>query len=320
MAPRTPLDMTAPSRRAATLVGGIAVLLWATLALFTTAAAEVPPFELVALTFAVAFLLFLAKWSAAWARGGAPVLSHLRQPPAAWAVGVGGLFGYHALYFTAFAHAPAVEASLIAYLWPLLIVLFSALLPGERLRWWHAAGGLAGFAGAALLVLQGGRGGLALEPKYLPGYLAALGCAITWSSYSILSRRLKDVPSDAVGGFCGATAVLGLILHSLIETTAWPGGMGWLAVLALGLGPVGVAFFVWDYGVKRGDIQALGAFSYASPLISTLLLVLFGRAEPSLRLAAACLLIVGGAVLAAKDMFRRAPAPGGRAVESRPSG
>jgi drug/metabolite transporter (DMT)-like permease len=220
-------------------------------------------------------------------------------------VGVGGLFGYHALYFTALAHAPAVDASLIAYLWPLLIVLLSALLPGERLRWWHVAGAIAGFAGAGLLVLQRGEGGLALDPRYLLGYSAALGCAFVWSGYSILSRRLGSVPSDAVGGFCAATALLGLIAHLLIEQTAWPGPGGWLAVLALGLGPVGIAFFVWDYGVKRGDIQALGAFSYASPLISTLLLVAFGRAAPSATLALACLLIVGGAALAARDVFRR---------------
>ncbi len=293
------------SRLAATLVGGIAVLLWATLALFTSTAAAIPPFELVALTFAVAFLLFLGKWTVGRLRGGATVLSHFNQPRRAWLLGVAGLFGYHALYFTAFAHAPAVDASLIAYLWPLLLVLFSALLPGERLRWWHVAGGLAGFAGAALLVLQKTGGSTGFERAYAPGYLAALGCAFTWSGYSLLSRRLGHVPSDAVGGFCGATAVLGLATHLLFEPSVSPGLTGWLAVLALGLGPVGIAFFVWDYGVKRGDIQVLGALAYASPLISTLLLVLFGRAQASAALAIACLLIVGGAFLAAKDIFRR---------------
>jgi drug/metabolite transporter (DMT)-like permease len=69
------------------------------------------------------------------AAGGPPVLSHLREPPTAWALGVCGLFATRPLYFTALAHAPAVEASLIAYPGPLLLVLFSALLPGERLRW-----------------------------------------------------------------------------------------------------------------------------------------------------------------------------------------
>jgi drug/metabolite transporter (DMT)-like permease len=301
--------MIPSSRLGATLVGGIAVLLWSSLALFTTVAAQIPPFELVALTFTTAFLLFLGKWSLGRVRGGAHVLSHLVQPWRAWLLGIVGLFGYHALYFTAFAHAPAVDASLIAYLWPLLLVLFSALLPGEHLRWWHMLGGLVGFAGAAVLVLQKAEGGVGFSMAYAPGYLAALGCAFTWAGYSLLSRRLGHVPSDAVGGFCGVTAILGLIVHLGVEATVWPSLTGWLAVVALGLGPVGIAFFVWDYGVKRGDIQALGAAAYVSPLISTLLLIAFGRAQASPGSALACLLIVGGAFLAAKDIFRRRADP-----------
>jgi drug/metabolite transporter (DMT)-like permease len=293
-----------PRRLRATLIGGIAVLLWATLALLTAAAGPVPPFLLVALTFGIAFGLALVKW--VWAArdaGLAAVLSPLRQPWPVWLIGVGGLFGYHAFYFTALSYAPAVDASLIAYLWPLLIVLMSSLLPGERLRWWHVAGGLMGLAGAALLVSM--RGSLAFDPAYAIGYAAAFACALTWSTYSVLSRRFGSVPTDAVGGFCGATAVLGLIAHLLFEQTEWPEGSAWLAVLALGAGPVGAAFFVWDHGVKHGDIQALGAFAYAAPLLSTLLLIAFGHAEATRAVGTACLLIVGGAVLASHTMLRR---------------
>lgn len=294
---------TTDHRRHATFIGALAVLLWATLALLTTATEPLPPFQLVALTFAVAFLLVLGKWTFARAAGGPPVLSHLRQPATLWLIGIGGLFGYHAFYFTALANAPAVDASLIAYLWPLFTVLFSALLPGERLHWWHVAGSVAGLAGAALLVTR--NGGLVVDPRYLVGYLAAFACALTWPAYSLLSRRFGGVSSDAVGGLCGATAVLGLVCHLLFEEARWPDTAGWLAVLALGVGPVGAAFFVWDYGVKHGDIRALGAFAYAGPLLSTLLLILFGRAAPGWVIAAACLLIVGGAVLAARDVLSR---------------
>jgi drug/metabolite transporter (DMT)-like permease len=293
----------AGNRLRATVIGGIAVLLWATLALLTTAAQPVPPFQLMALTFGIAFLLALGKWIVASLAGGPPVLSHLRQPARVWALGVAGLFGYHFFYFTALGLAPPADASLIAFLWPLLIVLLSALLPGERLRWWHLAGGVAGLLGAGLLVTRGG--GLALRPEFILGYLAALACAFTWSIYSVVSRRFGEVPSDAVGGFCGVTALLGLISHLLFEQTLWPSASGWLAVVALGIGPVGAAFFVWDYGVKHGDIKALGALAYTAPLLSTMLLIVFGRAEASWIIALACLLIVGGAVLASGDMLRR---------------
>ncbi len=289
---------TASRRTRATLVGGIAVLLWALLALFTTGAAGIPPFQLLAMTFAVAFAVSLAVL----ARRGARAFAAWRQPVAAWMLGVGGLFGYHFFYFVALGNAPAVDASLIAYLWPLLIVVFSALLPGERLRWFHFAGAVMGLAGAALLVTKGGE--VAFDARYSLGYLAAAACALTWSSYSVANRRFGAVPTEVVGGFCGAVALLGLLCHLLLETTVRPQGLQWLAILGLGLGPVGAAFFVWDYGTKHGNIQVLGAFSYAAPLLSTLILIAFGRAEATWVVGLACLLIVAGAVLASKEMLR----------------
>ena len=282
----------------ATLVGGTAVLLWATLALFTTLSGSTPPFQLTAMSFSIAFLIGMVIW---WRQGGS-IWRHLKLPRRVWLLGIFGLFGYHFFYFMALRNAPAVEASLIAYLWPLLIVLFSALLLGEKLRWFHAVGALTGFVGAGLLVTKGQS--LSFEAQYGFGYLAALVCALTWSTYSVGSRWFGAIPTNAVGGFCGVTALLALLCHLMFEQTVQPVGIEWLAILYLGLGPVGVAFFTWDYGVKRGDIKVLGAFSYAAPLLSTLLLVGFGLADPSWVLALACIFIVGGAVLAAGDFFK----------------
>jgi drug/metabolite transporter (DMT)-like permease len=286
------------SRRRATAIGGLAVLIWATLALFTTATGAIPPFQLVAMTFGIASSLACAKWLLR----GQSVRAQLRWPLKVWLVGIGGLFGYHALYFLALKSAPPAPANLVNYLWPLCIVLFSVPLAGEKLHWWHLGGVALGLIGTALVLLAGAD--VAYEPAHLIGYLAALGCAVTWGLYSVLSRRFGEVPTDAVGGFCGAAAVLALICHLLFETTLWPASTGqWLAVIALGIGPAGGAFFLWDIGVKRGDIRALGALSYAAPVLSTVLLVIFGRAQPTMALALACLLVTAGAVLAARDLW-----------------
>jgi len=190
----------------ATLTGFGAVLLWALLALLTAATGQVPPFQLAAMSFAVAGLSGLAV--TARRRGG---LARLAQPLPVMALGVGGLFGYHFLYFSALRAAPAVEASLIAYLWPLLIVLGSTLATGERLRAHHIAGALLGFAGAALLVTKGGT--LSFEAQYGPGYALALAAAFVWSGYSVLSRRVAHVPTEAVAGFCLITALLATLAH-----------------------------------------------------------------------------------------------------------
>ncbi|MEM6462681.1 MAG: EamA family transporter [Pseudomonadota bacterium] len=282
----------------ATLIGFSAIIMWSMLALLTALSGQVPPFQLAAMCFAIGTAIGAAALSVRPSG-----FANLRQPFRVWCLGVAGLFGYHFLYFTALRNAPAVEAGLIAYLWPLLIVVGSALLPGERLAWQHLAGALAGLAGTVLIV---SREGLSFSESYGLGYVAALLCAFTWSGYSLLSRRFGSVPTDVVTGFCFATAVLSLICHLALETTVWPQGASeWLAVVGLGLLPVGAAFYAWDFGVKRGNIQVLGAASYAAPLLSTLILIVSGVGRLDWRIAAACVLITGGAALAAKDMLRK---------------
>ena len=281
----------------ATLIGFSAIAMWALLALLTDASGRTPPFLLLALTFAIGTAVGLV------ARLFMPAPAEpVKIPFQVWIIGIGGLFGYHFFYFTALRNAPAVEASLIAYLWPLLIVLGSALMPGERLRWNHVAGALLGLAGMVLIVTKGG--GLAFDSRYAFGYAMAVVCAFLWTGYSLLSRRFPAVPTSIVTWFCAATSALSLVCHFALEETVLPATAGqWLAVLGLGLMPVGAAFYAWDIGVKRGNIQVLGAASYAAPLLSTLVLVAAGVAEPSLRILAACVLITAGAVLAAKSML-----------------
>lgn len=272
-------------------------MMWSTLALLTTMTGRVPPFQLVAMSFGIAFAVTLGRWLIQ----GGELVDRLRWPLPAWLLGVGGLFGYHCFYFIALRSAPPAEASLVNYLWPLLIVLFATLLPGQRLRWWHLAGALSGLIGTVLLIGNGGP--LGFSWAYASGYGAAFACAVIWAAYSVLSRLFAHVPSEAVGAFCGATAILAAGCHLAFEQTVWPQGGQWLAVLAMGLGPVGAAFFAWDIGMKQGDIRTLGAAGYLTPLLSTVLLVAFDRAELSWPLGAAALLIAGGAALAARDLL-----------------
>jgi len=280
------------TRSTATWIGFSAVALWALLALFTVGSSPVPPLLLNALCFGIGGGVGLV-W--VMCTGGFGALRGV--PVTVYAFGAAGLFGYHFLYFSALRLAPPAEAGLIAYLWPLLIVMFSGLLPGERLRAGHVAGAVLAFAGAALIVA----GGIGQIEGARAGYALAFLAALTWAAYSLISRRLGHVPTGAVTVFCLASSVMAAIAHLMLESTVWPDNtLGWAAVVGLGLGPVGLAFFTWDIGVKRGDIQLLGTASYAAPLLSTLVLVAAGiaRATPSLLLSAA--LIAGGAVLAAR--------------------
>lgn len=288
----------------------MAILIWSSLAVLTVLAGPLPPLQLVAMAFTIVFVLTLVRWLS---RGENPI-RHMRLPLPVWALGITGLFGYHFFYFLGVQNAPPAEANLINYLWPMLIVLFATLLPADsgvgRLRWYHIAGAGAGLLGTVVLISAGGVGGgaagLTFRFEYAGGYLAALAAAFIWASYSVTSRRIAHISTDSIGAFCGATAALAWIAHGLLETTIWPGDpVSWLAVFFLGLGPVGTAFFAWDYGVKHGNLRVLGASAYAAPLLSTVGLVVTEYALPSWPLAIACALIIGGGLLAAKDMFRR---------------
>ena len=291
-ADQTPAKLS-PAHPIATLAGFAAIGLWSALALFTARTGAIPPFQLACMTFLLAGLSGAVSWL--WRPH---AIRSLHQPFKVWLVGVGGLFGYHALYFAALRLAPPAEAGLICYLWPLFIVLGADFLLDKRLSLPTLIGGCLGFAGIVIL-MSGRTVTLTFDGTTVTGYLCAVAAAFTWAFYSLASSRMDTVPTDAVTGFCLATSLLSLIAHLLFESTIWPDStISWLALLGLGLGPVGAAFYLWDYGMKAGDIRKIGFGSYATPVLSTGLLVLTGEAQATQSLAIACILIAGGAALA----------------------
>lgn len=286
------------TRATATLVGFTAVIMWGFLALLSSLAVNIPPFQLAAMS----FLIGGGMGAATWPFRPSAFASLRQQDWRMWALGIASLFGYHFIYFTAIKTAPPVEVSLIAYLWPLFLVVFSAFLPGEKLKFFHIIGVALGLAGAGLVITKGQ--GVGLSEGLKLGHWLAVPCAVIWSGYSILARRFGSVPTDVIAGFCLASSILSFASHLVFEQTVWPSGtLEWSAVAGLGLLPLGAAFYTWDYGLKRGDIMVLGASSYAAPLLSTLVLIIFGAAEFHWSIVAACFLITGGAVIAAQDML-----------------
>ena len=276
-------------RRSATWSGIFAILLWSSLALMAVFTASLPPFEVLALSFAIGGLAsLLASPGSLRAR-----LDRLRQPWPAFALVLAALFGYHALYFIAFRHAPAIEVNLINYLWPLLIVVFAAFLPGVRVKPGQLIGTVFGLCGVIIMLVQGRA--LAIDPAHLPGYAAAFAAALIWSGYSVLNRRHASVPSAAIAGPCLVVALLAGIVHLAFEQSVVPDRAQAFVLVLMGLGPVGVAFRLWDRGTKHGDLALLGTLSYAAPLLSSLLLLGSGRVAAHWSQAVALGLLLLGA-------------------------
>lgn len=283
----------------ATLIGAGAIVLWSMAATLTAIAGATPPFLLLATTFLVGGLVGLAYIVVS----GRPLASAVATSWRAWGIGLWGLFGFHAAYFLALTSAPVAIANLINYLWPLLLVVFSGLGrtgPGGR-RLAPLAGAMLGFCGVLTLAI-GATEGLNVDAGF--GYAMALLAAFIWASYSAASSRMPSVPTEAITGFCFATALMALPIHIVAEPRfAFPPLPDALAILALGLGPMGAAFFLWDHGLKKGDAALLGALAYATPVLSTGLLVLFGLTPMTPLLGFAALLVAAGAVVAARCRF-----------------
>nr|WP_122663721.1 DMT family transporter [Pseudomonas viridiflava] len=278
-------------RKTANACGLLAIVMWAALALLTARTQGVPPFELLFLSFSIPFTLAFLTALSGW-RGG---FRAWRQPPQVWLSGFAGIFFYHAFYFFALKAAPPAQASMIAYLWPLLIVLFSTAKAKVRFNRMFLLGASLGLVGTALIIQPES---IALTPQTLLGYAAAFCCALVWSSYSVFNKRYEGAPVGVIGGICGLVSLGGLVCHMLLEQTVIPDAQAALAILMLGLGPVGLAFFAWDFATKSGDAGFLGAISYLAPLISTLLLVIAGVLTLDLRIIAAAGLIVAGTLVA----------------------
>jgi len=272
----------------ADLLALAAIALWASLAPLGVQLAHIPPFLLTGLGLLVGSVIALPLAQFRLARW--------KVPMPTLAVGIYGLFGFHFLIFMALRNAPAVEANLINYLWPLgMVVMAPLFLNGVSLHTCHVVAALVGFAGAAIAIL--GRGGaVAAGGGFQAGYVMALASAFVWASYSLLTRRLPAFPTAAVGGFAAASGLLSLLCHALLEPSIVLSSQDMLLIAVLGLGPLGGAFFLWDAALKTGDVRRIGLLAFATPISSTVLLLITTGQPLQWNVAIAATLVVGAAL------------------------
>lgn len=283
----------------ATLIGFTAILMWGFMPPLAAFLGPVPAFQINAIAFTIAFTAFLLKW----VKGNEPVTWHFQLPWRAWALGIFGIFGFHFFYFLAYKNAPAISCLIIVNLWPLLTVLFSGLILGYALHWWHFLAGGLGLAGV-IAITQGMPPSADPGANPLLGYAQALACAFIWALYSVGCRKFSaDLKRESVGVFCGVTAALSWLCHFLFEDFLALSTTQWLILLISGLGPVGLAFLTWDYGMRHGNVRTLGVLSYTGPLIGATGLLLLGFTPFSWVLLLAGALIVCAAVLGSLERF-----------------
>lgn len=281
------------------IAGMVALVLWSSTSLLIALCAAFPAVFLTALTSLIGAVIFIARW--VWRKE--PLKEHFKFPYQIVLMAVAGIGGYRILLFASMYYAEPVEASLINYLWPILLVVFSGFLPDEKLKWYHLCGGFLGFLGILFIFSNG----LDLFVNFSLGHLLALGAAVTWAVFSVASRATKKYSSSIIPIAMLYSAIILFVFsyftedwHSIsINTT----DIIYMVILGA---TSAVGYFLWDVGMKYGNIQILGVLSYFVVVLSTFLLIIFGMAAPSYSVFMALIFILSGSLLASKDKILKA--------------
>lgn len=274
----------------ATFLGFFAIFMWGMLAALSVFTNRIPPFQLLFICFTIASSLVYVKRAITRE----PLIKKPAMDRTQWLVGVTGLFGFHIFYFLALRFAPPIEATLIIYLWPLLLGVLLATKGNKRFA---VLGGIIGFCGTVVMIADGLDTNQGESALAVVGYLCALGCALIWTNYSwFLSKTKSDV--EDISWVALAVAFIALVCHLLFENGVWDLTNTEVAMLILiGIGPTGGAFYLWDIGMKQGNQSWLASISFGTPVIASVSLYLFGFSELTVSIIVATLLIVVGAVV-----------------------
>ena len=262
------------------------------MALLTVKLPTVPPFFLTGSTLLLGGLISLPKIRA-WSWNTRFIL-----------VGAGAVFLYQFLLFIALRSSPAIECNLINYLWPLLIVLLTPVFERQiRLKWFHILGGLMGFAGAIIAIYN--QSGSVNNGGYPPsvgtgfywGYLLALGAALTWATYSLYMKRFTHISAWTMGLVCIISGIFSLSGSVISGESIRLGRVDILYLIIIGLGPLGLSFYLWNYAMKDADPRKIGTLAYLAPILSTVWLSLGTGLPLNAGLLIALGLVVTGAIL-----------------------
>jgi drug/metabolite transporter (DMT)-like permease len=280
----------------ATLIGVLALVFWSTAALVIVLIGKLPVFEMQAILCSISFLLglLLFRKTLFTALEGLPI--------SLLSMAIFGIFGTNIFYIWAFRYAMPEKVLLINYLWPLLAILFSFALKNEKIRLLPFLGMLLSFFG--IYVLLGDELHRQSHAMSWLGYGLSFLSAICWAFFTVQIRKYPQMPLQIIAVGSGFAALFSWFLHGVFEVFILPSPKQMALLLLLGLTSQGLAIYAWYFGIKKGNEVLLFSLSYLVPIFSVIFLILFGHVLFHPKILYACLLVVGGVLIASNLKFR----------------
>jgi drug/metabolite transporter (DMT)-like permease len=281
-----------PTSNKANLQGYIAILLWSFSALYIDWTPQIPPLLLAASSSLVGFVFFAASWIKAPEK----FLLLLKQSWKIWCLFFASVILYRLFYMSGLKLSPIIEANLLNYLWPLLILVFAGLFDQQKFSRGIYIGTAACFIGVICIGLSKTTSRLSFEY----GHLLAIAGAVTWSIYSVVTRRYKGTPTDMIGMMHILGIGLFYILHKSFEAPVVFDSVSlknYAGIIGLGLS-ISYGYKLWDNAMTHGDREKVTIAAYYTPLLSTIWLILFSSGRFTLMTALAAFFILGGSLYA----------------------
>jgi len=198
------------------------------------------------------------------------------------------------LYIFAFKYAPAIQVDLIVCMWPMLVIILAAVFLRKEIGVVHVIACLVAFCGC-YIVLSSGMKVDQFQSEYVFGYICAFISALLWSIYSIISKKYAKPTPEVFALYCFVGVVFSAIMHFTFETTVIPSMWELLVLLAMGTTTHSLAYYAWDFAVKKGHFNLLIIMPYGNTILSVLALAVFGLAElnENILIATAMIFIAG---------------------------
>lgn len=182
-------------------------------------------------------------------------------------------FLYYLMLFKAYSVLPAQIAQALNYTWPIMLVILSVPILGQKLRLSSILTLTMGFVGVYLIACEGQP--WPLSPSEPFGVILAISSSVVWALFWLLNTRSKTDPTISLFLNFSSAWVMTLPIVFFIPFNYSIPKLAWLAVTYSGVFEMGLSFIVWLAAMKLATrTDQISNFVFLSPFLSLLFIFL----------------------------------------------